>query len=154
MRRFKHTFAERDPLTKLIQSAILTLEALDKIKQPRDPDPAVEFGGYCARSCAAYLYLVTHDERAALLAADPEVSLKRAKPKGYDDSHYWLVNSAGAILDLNLGGFDKAAAFPYEQGKGAGLRRDRSDPTKPALKDAQRIVAVVQAALDAADQNV
>jgi len=105
------------------------------IERPHDPDPDVEFDGYCARSCAAYKYLVEHDTRAAELAADPDVTLRPAKPDGFAESHYWLVNSAGEILELNLGAYDKPFRYPYRDGTGASVLRDRRDPTRPARKD-------------------
>lgn len=127
------------------------LEAVGEIKPPADADDGPEFDGYCARSCGAYQYLVTHDPRAATLAGDRQVRLMRVKPDR-GESHYWLVNSKNEVVDLNFGAYDKPdKRFPYAAGKGASVRRDVKDKTKPASKDSQRIIAIVQASLDVFD---
>ena len=148
----KPVFADRDPLVGLIQAAIQSLEELGKIEKPADPG-VLAYDGYCARSSAAYLYLVEHDARAKALAGDPSVKLRRAKPQGHDEAHFWLENSLGQILELNAGPEDKRSRlkYPYKEGKGASLLRDAEDPTLPKRHDSQRLIAVVRATLDAVD---
>src|SRR2546423_1286375 len=105
------------------------------------------YDGYCARACSAYKHLVDNDDRARSLAADPEVAIKYRKDR--NQSHYWLVNSKGEVLDLNFARGDRPSKkYPYDQSRGASLRRDPNDPRFPARKDAQRIIEVVRASLN------
>lgn len=145
MSKDKPVFAEIDPLGELIHAAIQMLEAIGEFE--RGDTEFAAYDGYCARACSAYKYLVEHDRRAARLAADPDVTIKYSKDKR--GSHYWLVTSGGEVLDLNYArGDSPPKGFSYK-GSGASLRRDKSDPRLPARKDAQRIIAVVQANLGA-----
>lgn len=141
--------APYDDLARLIHSAIETLEIAGTIKN--DPDTgSFDFDGYCARACSAYQYLAAHDPRAAKLSVNPGMRLKRLKERGaaYGDSHYWLEDDEGRVLDLIYTDRRRLPrGIPYARGKGASVQKDRKDKTLPASKETQRIIGVVCAAL-------
>jgi hypothetical protein len=140
----KSVVREVDALGELVQAAIQMLEATGEFE--RGDTRYAAYDGYCARACSAYKYLIDNDERARTLAAHPEVAIKYRKDG--EKSHYWLLNSQGEVLDLNYARGDRPPKrYPYHQGRGASLRRDKKDPRLPARKDSQRIIEVVQATL-------
>jgi len=79
------------------------------------------------------------------------MKLRRLKERGavYGDSHYWLEDDEGRVLDLI---FVDRKRLPrdirYERGTGASVLKDRRNKRLPARKDTQRIISVVRAALD------
>lgn len=142
--------ATYDGLARAIHGAIETLEAAGAIgADDADPDYA-PFNGYCARACAAYVYLSSHDPRAARLCENAGMRLKKIKEPGskFGESHYWLEDGEGRVLDLIFTERKRLARdIPYDEGKGGTVQRDRHDSDLPARKDTQRIIAVVRAAL-------
>ena len=94
--------AAYDDLARAIHGAIVTLEATGAIG-PADADPDyAPFNGYCARACAAYVYLSSHEPRAVPLCENPGMRLKKLKEPGskFGESHYWLEGDDGRVLDL------------------------------------------------------
>src|SRR4051812_37787092 len=94
--------AEYDDLARVVHAAIELLEEAGKLRDGgADPDYA-PFNGYCARACAAYAYLAEHDTIARRLGKNPGMKLKRLKEPGaaYGESHYWLEDDEGRVLDL------------------------------------------------------
>lgn len=126
------------------------LEAAHAIAIPDVDADLAPYNGYCARACTAYWYLAKHEPRAQQLSKNPGMALKRLKEprSAYGDSHYWLEDDEGQILDLI---FVERKRLPpdiaYTNGKGVGFQRDRLHKDLPARKDTQRIIAVVHAAL-------
>lgn len=142
--------AEYDDLARTVHAAIETLEAAGKIDDAGADEDYGAFNGYCARACAAYAYLVEHEPKAREISRNTDMKLKRVKEPGarYGESHYWLENDEGRVLDLIFRERKRLPSdIPYGEGKGAAVRRDRLDPRLPAAKDAQKIIAVVRAAL-------
>lgn len=114
-----------------------------------DPDFS-PYNGYCARACAAYGYLVAHDAPARRLSQNQTLKLKRLSNPGaeYGDSHYWLEDADGRVLDLIFGRQRRLSRhIDYGSGMGAAVRRNSKDRNLPAAKDTQRMIAVIQTAL-------
>lgn len=85
------------------------------VAEPRDEfkGQGGKYNGYCFVACEAYYRLARDADRSVSgLASDPAVKLRffpKRKPgqasrrRGKHESHYWLVNSGGEILDLTYG---------------------------------------------------
>jgi hypothetical protein len=80
-RRGKRT-AKYDDLARAIHGAIETLEATGAVGPGGVDTDDAPFNGYCARACAAYLYLSGHDPLAAPLCENPRMRLKKIKEPG------------------------------------------------------------------------
>jgi hypothetical protein len=144
------TVAEYDDLARVIHAAIETLEAAGQISDRGAEKRYAPFNGYCARACAAYAYLAEHEPSAQAKSTNLGMKLKKLKEQGapYGDSHYWLEDDEGRVLDLIFCKRKRLPRdIPYRDGKGATVRRDRRDTRLPAAKDTQRIIAVVRAAI-------
>lgn len=146
----KKTPAPYDKLARMIHDAIELLETAGTIEKPQLSRRHAPYNGYCARAGSAYQYLAKHDPRARKLSDNREMSLKRLKRPGsaYGDSHYWLEDDEGRVLDLIFEERKRLSrSIDYGAGKGASVLRDRLDKRLPAKKETQRIIAVVQTAL-------
>jgi hypothetical protein len=150
-RSSKKRAARYDDLAVLVHRAIDLLEDAELIDNGGADETFARYNGYCARACSAYAYLAEFDQRAAARADHHGMRLRvlREPDAEYGDSHYWLESDDGEVLDLIFEQRKKPhRRIPYDEGKGAAVMKARHDKHLPARKDTQRIIAVVQAALD------
>jgi hypothetical protein len=59
-----------------------------------------------------------------------------------------LVDAEGRILDLVVADGERPnPAYPYDEGRGMPLRRDKQDARLPSRKDTQRLIAAVRSSI-------
>lgn len=144
------TVAKYDDLARLVHEAILLLEAARKLENEGADTGYAPFNGYCARARSAYSYLADHVPAARALCDNPEMKLKVLREKGavYGESHYWLEDDSGRVLDLIFRERKRLKrGIRYQDGKGASVLKAKTDKRMPARKETQRIIRVVEAAL-------
>ena len=114
--------APRNRLVREIQAV------LDLIRPHGDVVPA--YNGYCGAATEAYLHLARESGEADGLRV-----MRRSSDHG---SHWWLLDSAGRVIDLNLSSADRQrlkihprATYPYEEGKGGAFQANPG-PSKRA----------------------
>lgn len=140
-------FADIDDLGRMIQKAIERLEARREIEAWYDGPPP-RFNGYCARACAAYVYLAK-DTRTRPYARHPAAKVKFHKEPGaeYGDSHYWLETRSG-IMDLIFGPGERPShRYPYDEKRGRGFPPSEKGGRYPQSHDARKIMDEVWSAL-------
>jgi hypothetical protein len=79
------------------------------------------YNGYCGAASEAYLHLATEAEHGEDLRV-----MRQADASG---SHWWLLDSKGRVIDLNLSAADRKwlnqhpeQGYPYGEGRGASFR--------------------------------
>lgn len=143
-------FLPLDDLGRRIHQAIRYLEPTGQFEKASSGTSPASFNGFCARAADAYRWLVENEPAAAQLADHGELKLRGLKRAGsaYGESHYWLVDAEGRILDLVVADGERPdPSYPYDKGKGMPLRRDKQDARLPSRKDTQRLIAAVRASI-------
>jgi hypothetical protein len=117
--------APLDALGREIQEVLSVVRP----RGPEEPEPA--YVGYADAAAEAYFHLARESE--------PSAALSVVKHGTGASSHWWLVGEDDRIIDLTLSpanrrsvNADPAAAYPYEEGRGAMFRTGASKPSKRA----------------------
>jgi hypothetical protein len=77
-----------------------------------------------------------------------KLKVLRESGAAYGDSHYWLEDEDGHVLDLIFRERRKLKkGIAYDDGMGGSVLRAKTNKRLPAKKEAQRIIRVVEAAL-------
>lgn len=129
---------EAPPLAP-IDSLGREIQRILELVRPRSPEYAEpRYAGYGDAASEAYLHLAR-----ARGAGAPRVM----RHKTDEQTHWWLTDGAGRIIDLTLAPADRrrlkidpGARYPYEGGRGAMFR---TGPNRPS-KRAAAIIALVR----------
>lgn len=113
-RRKRPAVADPDRLAKEIQ-AVLSDGLIKPRYRVRASERRSTYNGHCYHASEAYLYLASSRTR----------SLTPMNRSQGGESHWWLLDAHGKVIDLTLAPGDKPGRFPYEEGVRRSFRKGK-----------------------------